>query len=62
MDADSQPSFVVTTPPGVMDSTPALDAVKEEYLKLAQALWDGVDPLEATPMKDREIFDFLGFD
>ena len=45
-----------------MDSTPALDAVKEEYLKLAQALWDGVDPLEATPMKDREIFDFLGFD
>ncbi|MEQ8602253.1 MAG: ferredoxin:protochlorophyllide reductase (ATP-dependent) iron-sulfur ATP-binding protein [Marivibrio sp.] len=45
-----------------MESTPALEAVKEEYLKLAQALWDGVDPLEATPMKDREIFDFLGFD
>ena len=33
-----------------------------EYLRLAQMLWDGVDPLEANPMKDREIFDFLGFE
>ena len=45
-----------------MDSTPALEVVKEEYLRLAQALWDGTEPLEASPMKDREIFDFLGFD
>lgn len=45
-----------------MDTTPALDVVKDEYLKLAQQLWDGVDPLDAAPMKDREIFDFLGFD
>ena len=45
-----------------MDSTPALEQVKEEYLRLAQQLWDGVEPLNAIPMKDREIFDFLGFD
>jgi light-independent protochlorophyllide reductase subunit L len=29
---------------------------------MAQALWDGVDPMMATPMKDRQIFDLLGFD
>ena len=45
-----------------MDATPELEAVQQEYLRLAQNLWDGVDPLEAEPMKDREIFDFLGFD
>jgi light-independent protochlorophyllide reductase subunit L len=45
-----------------MDPTPELEAVQNEYLRLAQALWDGVDPLEAEPMRDREIFDFLGFD
>ena len=45
-----------------MESTPELEAVQKEYLRLAQNLWDGVDPLEAEPMKDREIFDFLGFD
>ncbi len=33
-----------------------------EYLRLAQMLWDGVDPLDANPMKDRDIFDFLGFE
>ena len=45
-----------------MEGSPELDAVKAEYLKLAQALWDGVEPISVTPMKDREIFDFLGFD
>ncbi len=45
-----------------MESSPELDAVQQEYMRLAQSLWDGVDPLVATPMKDREIFDFLGFD
>ena len=45
-----------------MESSPELEAVKTEYMRLAQALWDGVDVLEAVPMKDREIFDFLGFD
>ncbi|MFK8051659.1 MAG: ferredoxin:protochlorophyllide reductase (ATP-dependent) iron-sulfur ATP-binding protein [Woeseiaceae bacterium] len=46
-----------------MESTPELEAVKEEYMRLAQRLWDDVDePQTALPMKDREIFDFLGFD
>jgi len=45
-----------------MESSPELEAVKLEYMRLAQSLWDGVDPQEAVPMKDREIFDFLGFD
>ncbi|MEM7766381.1 MAG: ferredoxin:protochlorophyllide reductase (ATP-dependent) iron-sulfur ATP-binding protein [Pseudomonadota bacterium] len=45
-----------------MDPTPELLAVQAEYIRLAQQLWDGVDELDATPMKDREIFDFLGFD
>jgi light-independent protochlorophyllide reductase subunit L len=45
-----------------MESSPELEAVKQEYLRLAQALWDGTDPLVAEPMKDREIFDLLGFD
>ncbi|WOJ93509.1 ferredoxin:protochlorophyllide reductase (ATP-dependent) iron-sulfur ATP-binding protein [Congregibacter variabilis] len=45
-----------------MDDTPELLAVKEEYMKLATALWEGTDALEAEPMKDRDLFDFLGFD
>jgi light-independent protochlorophyllide reductase subunit L len=45
-----------------MEDGDGLAAVKEEYLKLAQALWDGVDELDVTPMKDRDLFDFLGFD
>jgi light-independent protochlorophyllide reductase subunit L len=45
-----------------LESTAEIEAVQGEYLRLAQALWDGVDPMEATPMKDRELFDFLGFD
>jgi light-independent protochlorophyllide reductase subunit L len=45
-----------------MEASPELEAVQREYLKLAQALWDGVDPLIAEPMKDRDIFDLSGFD
>jgi light-independent protochlorophyllide reductase subunit L len=45
-----------------MESSPELDAVQQEYLQLAQALWDGTDPLVAESLKDREIFDLLGFD
>lgn len=44
-----------------METTPAVEAVQDEYLRLAQILWDGRDPLLATPMKDRDIFDLLGF-
>jgi hypothetical protein len=31
-------------------------------LKLAAKLWAGVDPMICDPMKDRDIFDLLGFD
>ena len=44
-----------------MESTPELEAVKAEYLRLAAALWAGTAVLEATPLKDRDIFDLLGF-
>ena len=45
-----------------MDASPELEAVQNEYLRLADALWTGTDPLLAEPMKDRDIFDLLGFD
>ncbi len=45
-----------------MEPSPELEAVQQEYLRLAASLWVGTDPLEARPMKDREIFDFLGYD
>ncbi|HEY8565930.1 MAG TPA: ferredoxin:protochlorophyllide reductase (ATP-dependent) iron-sulfur ATP-binding protein [Beijerinckiaceae bacterium] len=45
-----------------MESTPELEAVKTEYLRLAASLWAGSEPLAAVPMKDRDIFDLLGFD
>lgn len=45
-----------------MEDTPELIAVKAEYMKLATTLWEGTDALEAEPMKDRDLFDFLGFD
>ena len=37
-------------------------AVRNEYLHLAQNMLDKVEPLEAVSLKDREIFDLLGFD
>jgi light-independent protochlorophyllide reductase subunit L len=45
-----------------MESSPELEAVKQEYMRLAASLWLGVEPLAAVPMKDRDIFDLLGFD
>ena len=45
-----------------MESSPELEAVQQEYLRLAATLWAGTEPLVAEPMKDREIFDLLGFD
>jgi light-independent protochlorophyllide reductase subunit L len=30
-------------------------------MRLAAQLWAGTDPLVAAPMKDRDIFDLLGF-
>jgi light-independent protochlorophyllide reductase subunit L len=45
-----------------MESSPELDAVQQEYMRLAASLWIGAEPLSAMPMKDRDIFDLLGFD
>ena len=45
-----------------MDATPDVTAVQDEYLRLAQSLITGVEPMLPTPLKDREIFDLLGYD
>jgi len=45
-----------------MESSPELEAVQQEYLRLAARLWAGTEPITATALKDREIFDLLGFD
>ena len=45
-----------------MESSPELEAVKAEYLRLAASLLEDDVPLPAVPMKDRDIFDLLGFD
>jgi len=45
-----------------MDPTAELLAVQNEYLQLAAQLWAGTVPLDARSMKDREIFDFLGYE
>ncbi len=36
--------------------------VQNEYLSLAKKMINNVEPLNAEPLKDREIFDLLGFD
>jgi light-independent protochlorophyllide reductase subunit L len=45
-----------------MGDDPEVVQAQNEYLRLAQMLWDGVEPSAAQPMKDRDIFDFLGFE
>jgi len=45
-----------------MEDSPELKEVQDEYIRLAKSLWAGIDPIEAMPLKDREIFDLLGFD
>jgi light-independent protochlorophyllide reductase subunit L len=45
-----------------MEETPDVVAVQQEYLKLAQRMLGEVTPLTGAPLKDREIFDLLGFD
>ncbi len=45
-----------------MEHSVELEAVKKEYLRLAASLWAGTDPLAPDSLKDREIFDLLGFD
>jgi light-independent protochlorophyllide reductase subunit L len=45
-----------------MDETPEVLAVQKEYLRLAAGLLVESAMMDPTPMKDRDIFDFLGFD
>ncbi|MBM3477743.1 MAG: ferredoxin:protochlorophyllide reductase (ATP-dependent) iron-sulfur ATP-binding protein [Alphaproteobacteria bacterium] len=45
-----------------MDRSPELDRVLDGYIELAETLWKGVEPLPARSLKDREIFDLLGYD
>jgi light-independent protochlorophyllide reductase subunit L len=45
-----------------MEPSPELEAVQQEYMRLAASLWAGTDPLAPEALKDRDIFDLLGFD
>jgi light-independent protochlorophyllide reductase subunit L len=45
-----------------MEETPEVLAVQREYISIAEQLWAGTDPIVGQPMKDRDIFDLLGFD
>ena len=45
-----------------MEQTDDVISVQNEYLSLANKLLNNVEPLEGKPLKDREIFDLLGFD
>jgi len=44
-----------------MEEDDDIELVRAEYMRLASLLWNGVEPMEAAPMKDRDIFDLLGF-
>jgi len=45
-----------------MEPSPELEAVQKEYMRLAADLYLGNAEYSAVPLKDREIFDLLGFD
>ncbi|ABO17192.1 ferredoxin:protochlorophyllide reductase (ATP-dependent) iron-sulfur ATP-binding protein [Prochlorococcus marinus] len=45
-----------------MEPTEDVIEVQNEYLSLAKNMLEKVEPLEGNPLKDREIFDLLGFD
>lgn len=45
-----------------MEDSPEVRAVQDEYLRIAAALAAGVPALPGTPLRDREIFDLLGYD
>jgi light-independent protochlorophyllide reductase subunit L len=44
-----------------LEETPELLAVQKEYLHLAAQLWAGTEPIAPQALKDRDIFDLLGF-
>jgi len=45
-----------------MEPTEDVIEVQNEYLSLAKNMLENVEPIEGYPLKDREIFDLLGFD
>jgi light-independent protochlorophyllide reductase subunit L len=45
-----------------MDLDDDIAAVQTEYIRLAQLLWDGTEPMAPAPLEDRDIFELLGFD
>ena len=45
-----------------MESCPEVDLACNEYMKLAATLLTGGKTYDCVPMKDRDVFDFLGFE
>ncbi len=45
-----------------MEADADVMAARAEYVRLAETLWAGTDPLAPAPMEDRDIFEMLGFD
>jgi light-independent protochlorophyllide reductase subunit L len=45
-----------------MDDDEDIVQCRAEYIRLAQTLYAGTDPLAPAPMEDRDIFELLGFD
>jgi len=45
-----------------MDDEEDIVACRAEYIRLAERLYRGTDPLAPAPMEDRDIFEMLGFD
>ena len=45
-----------------MEPSPEAEAAQGEYLRLAASLWAGVPSLASVPLRDRDIFDLLGFE
>ncbi|AZN70722.1 ferredoxin:protochlorophyllide reductase (ATP-dependent) iron-sulfur ATP-binding protein [Georhizobium profundi] len=45
-----------------MDLTPEVERARAEYMALARTLLSDNREFDAQPMKDRDIFDFLGFE
>jgi light-independent protochlorophyllide reductase subunit L len=45
-----------------MDDEEDIVRCRAEYIRLAETLWAGTEPVAPEPMPDREIFELLGFD
>ena len=58
----AEPERVLSFRVAWIDDNEEIQLVQKEYLRLAQLLWDGTDPLAPKPLEDRDIFELLGFD